>query len=160
MKWSFSGYRQFRRCQRQWYFDTVVGHHAAKDAFRREVYLLSKLQDLAAWRGQLVDHVLSTAVMRDIQRRRLPLYDRVLSTARDIFDRQVAFARAHRLRDPNMTPSTHKEAFTAWRMIEYGDSIDDNALEGYWNDIVTCLKHFYAMTDVHSLLLNATRCLV
>jgi hypothetical protein len=158
MSWSFSADRKFRMCQRQWYFSTAVAHHAASDPLRQQAYLLSKLQGLAAWRGNLVDYVISEKVLKVTGR--LPSYEETLAFAQATFRRQVDFARSHRLREPGMTPSKHQGAFAAWHAVEYDDVITEEALERCWLEVTTCLTNLYAMPILLKLFTSASRCIV
>ena len=63
MIWSFSQSRAFDRCQRNWFYDTIFGNGVAKDKDRHEIYLLSKLQTLSAWRGSIVDKAIETSLV-------------------------------------------------------------------------------------------------
>ena len=61
---SFSRIRQFSNCQRLWCFAKLIASSQAKsNPLRREIYLLSQLQSLAAWRGDIVDHVISRRII-------------------------------------------------------------------------------------------------
>ena len=69
MIWSISESKTFKRCQRQWYFKNCVASALAKkDPIRREAYLLSKLQTISGWRGQIVDSVLSEITRAEVLR--------------------------------------------------------------------------------------------
>ena len=59
MRWSYSSSRSFKQCQKQWFFKNVVASAKSKDPFRRRAYMLSKLQSISAWRGKIVDDVIS-----------------------------------------------------------------------------------------------------
>jgi hypothetical protein len=54
MIWSFSKSRIFRKCQRQWFYKGCRASARPNDPVRRAADLLSKLQILSAWRGQIV----------------------------------------------------------------------------------------------------------
>lgn len=159
MNWSFSNQRRFRACQRQWYYQEVVASHAASDPQRRLAYELSKLQGLAAWRGTLIDSVLTDKVIPALNSRRLPSLDDTLANARQRFDAQVQFARAHRVHEKGMSPTKHRESFAAWHDIEYGEDITQSDLQICWNEIETCIQNFYGMSDVIAELRNAIRCI-
>ena len=70
MIWSVSGSKQIVRCQRQWYYKNIVGKICVKnDPFRREVALLSKVKSIDAWRGTIVDHIISSKIIYGITQR-------------------------------------------------------------------------------------------
>lgn len=148
MTWSHSAAKQFRQCQRQWYYKNRLANHKSRDPLRREAYLLSKLNTLSAWRGKLVDHVITKYVLPQIKREPAASYDSVIARAHQIFHSQVEFARANRLREEGMTQTAAGEAFAAWESIEYNVPFMDADLESAWADVVLALKTFYAMEDV------------
>ena len=51
MSWSFSESRTFLKCQRRWYYDSVLAHWTQKDPRRWEAYLLSKMQSVSGNAG-------------------------------------------------------------------------------------------------------------
>ena len=95
MRWSYSASRSFRQCQRQWFFKNVVASAIAKDPFRKRAYLLSKLQSISAWRGKIVDEVISNSIIPDLNRRNCVTLRDAKNRARRLFDRQLAYARRH-----------------------------------------------------------------
>jgi PD-(D/E)XK nuclease superfamily len=158
MIWSFSAHNMFRICQRKWYFDEMVANALAKKVpIRREAYLLSKLQGLGLWRGSLVDTVISDHIVQGISDHRTLDLEAALRVAKDLFTRQVAFARAHRLREPNLRVSEHKEEFAAWHAVEYGDGISDADLQTSWLEIENSLANLYEMPDIFRVLKAANR---
>ncbi len=88
MKWSLSGSKTFRRCQRQWFYKNCVANGVTKDPVRRNIYLLGKLQTIAGWRGSIVDHAIETGVVPALQSGRLP--DRYADRARQAAIRSPA----------------------------------------------------------------------
>ena len=84
MKWSLSGSKTFRRCQRQWFYKNCVANGVTKDPVRRNIYLLGKLQTIAGWRGSIVDHAIEMGVVPALQIRppsRLRCADRARQAA-------------------------------------------------------------------------------
>lgn len=63
MRWSYSASRSFRQCQRQWFFKNIVASARANEPLRRRAYLLSKLQSVSAWRGKVVDDIISKTLV-------------------------------------------------------------------------------------------------
>lgn len=86
MRWSYSASRSFRQCQRQWFFKNVVASARAKDPFRKRAYLLSKLQSVSAWRGRIVDDVISNLIIPQLNRGNLVSLREAKNRARDLFD--------------------------------------------------------------------------
>jgi hypothetical protein len=138
-----------------WFFRQVVAHHAAKDPLRREAYLLGKLDSLWSWRGRLVDDLITHRVVPTLAVGRNPDLSALLAVARKNYDAQLAFATAHRLREPAMKPSHHVD-FLALREVEQGAAPADVDLAKAWRDIETALTNLLAMEDLLERLKGAT----
>jgi hypothetical protein len=159
MIWSYSAAKMFRQCQLQWLLKTKVANAKAKDPFRREAYLLSKLQSVWAWRGQVVDQLLGTEIMKALYYRHPIHLDDLLRKARTNFALQADFARRHRIREPGMSPAKAGAAFAAWHAIEYVESVTDADIEMAWRDVELALRNLCAMTELWDLLWAASRCI-
>ena len=160
MIWSYSAAKMFRQCQLQWFLKTKVANARAKAPVRWEAYLLSKLQSLWAWRGQVVDQLLGTEIMKALYYHRPIHLDDLLRKARTGFVVQAEFARRHRIREPGMSPTKAGEAFAAWHAIEYAEPITDADIEMAWRDVELALRNLCAMTELWDLLWGASRCIV
>lgn len=156
MIWSFSDSRTFARCQRQWYFGEVVANAIAKKhPTRREAYLLSKLQTVSAWRGQIVDATIGAVLVPALNKRRMPSLDECLRHAIRLFDTQLAFARRHGLRDAEMKPAQAGEEFAAFFEVEYGSGVPEADIARARNEIEQALTNLFGMTDLMSDLRRA-----
>ena len=111
MKWSLSGSKTFRRCQRQWFYKNCVANGVTKDPVRRNIYLLGKLQTIAGWRGSIVDHAIETGVVPALQSGRLPDCDTLIARARRLYDLQLATALEH----PPQPPGSRVTGFQLLR---------------------------------------------
>jgi hypothetical protein len=159
MIWSYSAAKMFRQCQLQWFLKTKVANAKAKAPVRQEAYLLSKLQSLWAWRGQVVDQLLGTEIMK-AHYYRYPIHlDDLLRKARTNFALQADFARRHRIREPGMSPAIAGAAFAAWHAIEYMEPITEADIELAWRDVELALRNLCAMTELWDLLWAASRCI-
>jgi PD-(D/E)XK nuclease superfamily protein len=144
--WSFSGSKSFRRCARQWFLRTAVANARAKSpAIRREAYILSKLDSVYGWRGRLVDLVISGEVVNTLRQGRTPRLDQLLTAARALFDAQLAFARAHRIRERGLVLSKCGDKVAAFRSMEYGGSIADAEIESAWADVSHSLENLLGL---------------
>ena len=146
--WSYSASRTFRRCQRQWFYRTKLAHHRAKAPLRQEAYLLSKLQSLDAWRGSLVDEIISEEIIPNLKSRYHLNFKSILDEARKRFDTQLNFALNNRIRENGMKPS---KALAAFHAIEYGEEISEQEVERAWQDVRLSLSNLFNM---NSLLAN------
>src|SRR5437867_1310124 len=102
MTWSFSEHRTFRKCPRQWFYRYIFAESRSADATRREAYVLSKMQSISAWRGQLVDTVLGSYVVSELNAKRAPTLRGALALAKELFEKQKEFGLKHHVRDPGM----------------------------------------------------------
>ena len=133
--WSISAHKQFKRCQRQWFYKNIMADgRVKKDPQRIEATRLSKLKTVAAWRGLVVDQVITAYLIPQLKIKQVPTLERVLSSARSIFDKWYEMAS---------TP------LQAGQKLQYGlldietkGSVDPDALEQAWNEIVTALTNF------------------
>ena len=151
MSWSFSASKTFKKCARRWYLKAFVASARSADALRREAYVLSKLDSIYGWRGRLVDHVLSTELVPVLRQRRIPDSRRLVATARSLFDRQLAFARSHGIRERNFVASKVADDFAAFRSVEYGEPIDEELVLQAWSDVETALTNACQLDVLHEL---------
>lgn len=158
MIWSFSNSVVFRKCQRQWYFKTHVANaNAKKIPLQREAYLLSKLQSVAAWRGSIVDHVISRRVVPALSNGWDISLGKTLDFARSIFDIQLQFAKRRRLREPGMSAAKAGDAFAAFRVLEYGFEVSDEEIAQAWVDVECALTNLIGMRDLLRLLRTSAK---
>jgi hypothetical protein len=122
---------------------------------RHEAYLLSKLQSVSAWRGNIVDAVISERIVPSFRYKRLPSPAEINRLARQLFDRQLEFARRHGLRDPGLSPAKAGSEFAALYAIEYGGHVPESELDRAWNEIEAALANFFGMTDLIKELCSA-----
>lgn len=156
MDWSFSEGVTFSRCPRQWYFKYRLANARAKrDPIRREAYLLSKLDTIWAWRGKVVDHVISYYVLPALKGHRLPEPTKCLEQARRIFEQQLAFGLRHGLREPGLIVSKVGEEFAAFHAVEYGYGLSDQEIAEAWSGVEQAIKNLYAQRELLSLLREA-----
>jgi hypothetical protein len=152
MKWSYSASRSFKQCQKQWFFRNKVASATSKDSFRRRVYLLSKLQSISAWRGKIVDDVISKTIIPCINRKaRITLGD-ARTRARILFNSQLAFARQHPITNPNLKVTKEGDRFALFHVMEYGGELPEQEVQIAWQEIETALANLFASGDMTELL--------
>lgn len=157
MIWSVSTAKIFERCQRQWFFKTCLANARAKDESRHRAYLLSKLRSISAWRGVLVDQVLSQEVIPALERNWPVSADRAIASAMARFDRQLAIARDHRLHDPAFKLRDLGDDFVAFHSLEYDGTITDEEVETAREEVRAALKAFFGMEELVIRLRSADR---
>ena len=157
MVWSVSTAKMFDRCQRQWFYKTHVASAKAKDEVRRLAYLLSKLQSVSAWRGNIVNHILSKEVIPAIERGEQVSAEAATASAMKLFDRQLAVAREHRIHEPGFRPSALGDDFAAFYAMEYGEGVANEEIERARNEVKDAIEGFFSMENLISRLSSARR---
>jgi PD-(D/E)XK nuclease superfamily len=160
MKWSLSGAKTFRRCQRQWFYRACLSNGVTKDPVRRNVYLLGKLQTISGWRGSIIDNVITTGVVPALQDDRMPDPVAVIARAKRLYDLQLATALDHPLRQPDRTVKSWGDAYAAFHSVEYGDGPSREELDRAWQEIETALRNLFGMTALLNRLRGASKLVV
>lgn len=157
MIWSFTAGRMFRRCPRQWFYKTIFAKGQSKDPKRREAYLLSKLQTISGWRGQIVDSILSDFVVAELTAGRRPTLRTAIKRARTLFEEQRAFALANRVRETDLVVSHAGPAFAAFFNVEYGRPIADSDFDQAWADIERALRTVWKNSSLRETVRSGRR---
>src|SRR5437899_1976641 len=142
MMWSFSAHGSFRRCPRQWFYKKVFASSRAKDPIRREAARLSKLEGIQAWRGKIVDTVISETIIPSITWNHPCSLDDAKMKADQLFARQ----RTQRL--AGNEEGTFFEA-------EYSQPLTDEMFAKALDEIHTALENFYRAELVWNSLRQA-----
>ena len=114
----------------------------------RDIYLLSKLQTISAWRGSIVDKAIETSLVPALKAGRPGSLQQCLIRARQLFDAQRAFALRHGLRDDGLKPTKVGDEFAAFLAVERGEEISDEEFATAWGDIEQGLNNLFDMTDL------------
>jgi hypothetical protein len=112
---------------------------------------------VSAWRGNLVDHVLSHDVIPAIGRGEAISAERATASAMDRFDRQLAVGRQHRIHEPGFKPSALGEDFAAFYAMEYGDGVSDKVIGQARDEVRAAIIAFFAMEKLIERLSQARR---
>ena len=152
MRWSYSASRSFRRCQRQWYFKNVAASPRAKDPFRKRAYLLGKLQSISAWRGKIVDEIISKTIIPSLKHGVCVTLADATNRARDLFNRQLAYARRHPIADLNLQVSKEGDDFAVFHAMEYEDELPEHEIKRAWCEVETALVNLFSLEDIKCLL--------
>jgi hypothetical protein len=154
VKWSFSHRATFRRCQRQWYYRYLLANANAGDPLRQEAYRLSKLVAFSAWKGKLVDNIISEEVVPALNRGTLLPFDRIRAVALARFER-TRLVRKNTGRSGPIGQET--DPFPGFLEDEYGQPIPDEAFQNTWAEIEQSLKTLLANKQLWELLKGFTR---
>jgi PD-(D/E)XK nuclease superfamily len=141
MKWSVSASKMFQQCPKRWYYRTVFADSDSGNPERAEAYILKQLQSVHAWRGKVVDEVISSYVVPKVNKKERIVPEEVLARAGDVFDAQLAFARNREYR--NGAKKTRFD-YCALFELEYGDGLSDSVIQTARSEVVTSLNNLIA----------------
>lgn len=154
MIWSLSKHKAFLRCERQWYYKNIVSNALAKDELRHEAYLLSNLQSLDSWKGNIVDTIISDYIVPNLAAK-IPINRKeLINTAGGMLKKQFEFASQKRYRDKGMTKSGNTD-FLALHNIEYDLPIEISEKERIWSEIKLSINNFMDKTELVKYLWDA-----
>lgn len=152
MIWSVSSGKQYERCPRQWYYKNIVANARVKnDSFRREVTILSKLKSVEAWRGTLVDQVISRRLVYGIKNGYSLKKDYYISEALKEFDQQLQFAKAKKYRVEGFKFSDDDD-FAALFAVEFDQELTNEILDRAKDDIVKSISQVLGNSELVKLL--------
>ncbi|MBX9784319.1 MAG: PD-(D/E)XK nuclease family protein [Chitinophagaceae bacterium] len=143
MIWSISSFKEFQKCERKWFLDKKFSSRSPKNIYRQEVYFLSQLETIDAWRGQIVDYTLSKYVIPKMQKRQTLSYDAVIDYAKKITKARYEFAIAEGHKEPNLKKTEHYYEYAPLYDIKYPSGDLKPKLRKAWDEIVVSLTNFY-----------------
>lgn len=139
------------QCPRKWYYSEIFSSPRSKESIRKEAYLLKQLQSIHAWRGSLVDKVISTLIATKLRFNKLPTEQEALSYADDLADRQLAFGRACRHRASGLTKSGAGDEYCAFYDLEYNGCLDEAQILQARKEIKTSLQNLFRSDFFNSI---------
>jgi hypothetical protein len=157
MNWSITGYKQFEVCPRQWYYNNIVADaRVKKDAHRRELTILSKLMTIDAWRGLLVDNVISRLLVNAINNNYPVKKDYFLGEAIKLFDLQLEYGLTKKYRLDGARLANDQLEFAAFFECELGDGLAADEIERAKNDVVGAISNLVDDTTLIDYLKSST----
>ena len=150
MIWSISSFKQFQRCQRKWFLDEKVASRSNKDAFRKDVYLLSQLESIEAWRGKIVDYTISEFIIPKIKSKQQLNKDEAIEFAKKLTRARYDFAKARRHKEEGLKKTEHNFDFAALFDFEYMVSQPEinEKLKRSWSEIEISVSNFFNSFDL------------
>lgn len=151
-----TGYKLFQRCELQWYYKHIVADGRVKnDPFRKEVTILAKLDTIEAWRGKIVDDVVSRLLVNSINKKYPVDRTYLLKEADSLFDRQLEYAAFQKYREPGRK-YTQDNDFAALVNYEFGLGCPEEQLEAAKKDIHNALNNLLDDIDFIAYLQSAS----
>jgi len=143
MIWSISSFKEFQKCERKWFLDKKLSSRSPKSIYRQQVYFLSQLETIDAWRGQIVDYTLSEYVIPKMQKKQTPSYDATFDYARKIMKARYDFALSEGHKEPKLKKTEHYYEYAPLYDVEYPSGDLKPKLKKAWDEIVVSLTNFY-----------------
>jgi len=153
MIWSFSNHNIFRRCQRQWYYKQVFAYWGAKDPLKQECWRLSKLKNIKAWRGSIVDEVISNTVIPKMRFGKMVPVSTALKKAKYLFDIQKQ--AMYKASQEKQLVKVGNDKYAGFYEEEYGNGLSDDDFINAWDEISSAINLFYECSDLQNLLNEA-----
>jgi hypothetical protein len=116
---------------------------------------LKNLTSISAWRGQIVDTVISNLIVPEMQMGELIPLENAISRAKALFDRQRKFAKQHAEEDLALVKSHHGDAFALFYEDVYGPDLYPTDFHRAWTDIEEALLNFYGSNTLLERLMEA-----
>ena len=153
MIWSVSDSYNFRSCPRKWFFQKTFANARAKSPDRHLAYRLSKLISVSAWRGLIVDAVLSKSLLNGLRYNRVPSKEQLQNEAIHQFEKQLKFGMKN---DP-LSPTTNlKDSdFVAFHAKVYDRSIRTDQLDQARMEVLQAIENLYSQEALLQKLAQA-----
>lgn len=155
MKWSISSFKEFQKCERKWFLNHKMGSRSIKDAFRREIYLLSQLETLDSWRGQIVDYTISEYIIPRLLKKQLVSYNDIIVYAKELTRVRYNFASQERHKEPSLKKTEHYYEYAPLYDIEYPSEHLNSKLNKAWEEIAISLNNFINNDELIAQLQSA-----
>jgi hypothetical protein len=157
MIWSISSARAFQRCQRKWFLNEKVGSTSNKNVYRKEIYLLSQLESIHAWRGKIVDYTISEFIIPRLQKKQKINIEEILSYARKLAAARYRFAKDQKYKDKNLKKTKHEYEYSALYPFEFVDKENgsDSLFKKAWDETTVALTNFVSNDYLLDYLRNA-----
>lgn len=150
MVWSFSKSRIFSQCQRKWYYLDLVAY-SCKDPKRKEAYLLKQLQSVYAWRGSLVDNVITNQIIPKLKYGNPIKEEQIIDHSMELMEKQLAFGRERKHLLPGMTKSAAGDDYCAFYDLEYNGGLNVDQLTEASEDVRKALLNLMRSDLIHKL---------
>jgi len=126
MMWSVSASKAFFQCPKKWYYQNVFATSRTKNPERKEAYLLKHLQSINAWRGKLVDQVITKFIVPRLNKKQEIDASKTLEYANALMESQLTFAKRRMYRNTGVKTSDCN--YCALSEFEGGNSLSEESL--------------------------------
>ena len=138
MKWSVSTTKMFQYCPRKYYYQQIVADKKSDELRAKEAVYLKSLNNLYAWRGNLVDGIISRYIVPKIN-------------AKEELDERMVLLHAKELMNDNLECIKNRIGKTdvptnsfGFFELEYNRKITEDFVKKIEQDVTTSLKNLLA----------------
>jgi hypothetical protein len=117
---------------------------------------LKNLSTISAWRGEIVDKVISEHIIPELDFDDRVTLGQAKTFAKGYFDKQRHFAEAHRNEDLSLVKSHYADEFLLLYEYEYGPEPTDVDFERAWQEIETALNNLYSLDGLRRQITGGT----
>ena len=137
MNWSVSTTKLFQSCPRKYYYQQILAKGDPEDPRARESAELKQLNNLYAWRGSLVDGVISRFIVPKINKGQTLDADHIVAFAKDLMRPDFEFLRS--VADNKSNQDQHSQC--NFFEVAYGRDISHETINKIESEIITALKN-------------------
>ena len=156
-RWSFTTDKLSRRCQRQLFFSEIAAHHAAKEPWRREAFILKQLKSLEMWRGTVIHEGIQHYVVPALRTGNALDWGALTEQTIQRAKVQLAFSERRRYREPGIVKTKHED-FCALIPHETGQEVSVEDFDEVCNEIRTAFQRLESLSDLWEPLLGRKDC--
>ncbi len=149
---SFSNFRLFQKCQRQWFFKKKVWCANTKDPYRLKVIELSNLKSIHAFRGDVVDYTIDEYIVATLNKGYAAELDDALEFAHKVFTTRREFAEQKLYKDASIKKSYNQDKYAALIELEIGDGLKEEDWSKAWLDIEISLTNLLCNDEIVELM--------
>jgi hypothetical protein len=146
-QWSFSTDKLFRRCQREFFFREIAAHHAPKEPWRREAFVLKQLKTLDLWRGTLIHEGIENYVVPALKSGHALDWDRLTEQTLQRAKEQLVFSERKQYRQPGIAKGAY-DNFCALIPHESGGGVSKKDFEVVCSGIRTAFQRLASLTEL------------
>lgn len=103
---------------------------------------MKQLQSIHAWRGSLVDKIISEFIIPKIRTNAPPSEQEVTNFAHALMEKQLAFGLAGKHRSQGITKSGLNGEYCAFFEIEYNGGLEEEQIKKAKEEVITSLNNF------------------
>lgn len=145
---SYSAWRTYQLCQRKWLFSSAIKAPRTKNDFRKTVNILSNVQSIDAWRGEIVDYTISNFIIRGLNKDICYTLEDAIEYARKISRKRYDFAKEKRYWKDGIVKSHCPDEYSALFCFEFGKGEQNGEFKRVWNEIELALSNFFGNEEL------------